>query len=84
MPYEVLEEKLKEIPEEYFGEVNSFFDFLLYKIQTEQSKSESLSKKEEKIQKINKILSKIPQNEQLLYCDVGIETVREALKNDTW
>lgn len=38
----------------------------------------------EKISKINATLAKIPKSEQLEYCDVGIESVREALKNDSW
>jgi len=40
--------------------------------------------KSERIKKINETLAKIPQEEQLSYCDVGIESVREALKNDAW
>ena len=39
---------------------------------------------ENNVQKINAVLDKIPDEEQLAYCDVGIETVREALKNDSW
>ncbi|MGN0731444.1 MAG: hypothetical protein ACI4MA_05985 [Treponema sp.] len=42
------------------------------------------SNKEQKIKKINSILAKIPESEQLAYADVGLNTVREALKNDTW
>ena len=36
------------------------------------------------VEKINAVLEKIPDSEQLEYCDVGIESVREALKNDSW
>lgn len=47
-------------------------------------KNESDSDKKQKIEKINSVLAKIPENEQLEYCDAGLETVRETLKNDTW
>ena len=36
------------------------------------------------IEKINTILKKIDTSEQLKYCNIGIQTVREALKNDSW
>lgn len=36
------------------------------------------------VEKINAILDKIPENEQMQYCDAGLQTVREALKNDSW
>lgn len=39
MPLSVLEQKLKEFPEEYFDEINAFFDLLSYKVSV-------LSKKE--------------------------------------
>ena len=32
MPYAVVAEKLKKIPEQYLGEVSDFCDFILYKI----------------------------------------------------
>jgi hypothetical protein len=32
MPLSVLEQKLKEFPEEYFDEINAFFDFISYKV----------------------------------------------------
>ncbi|MBR6913848.1 MAG: DUF2281 domain-containing protein [Treponema sp.] len=32
MPLAVLQQKLNAIPEEYFDEVNAFFDFLSYKV----------------------------------------------------
>ena len=39
MPLAILEQKLKEFPEEYFDEINAFFDLLSYKVSV-------LSKKE--------------------------------------
>jgi len=39
MPLAILEKKLKEFPEEYFDEINAFFDLLSYKVSV-------LSKKE--------------------------------------
>lgn len=32
MPLAILEQKLKEFPEEYFDEINAFFDLLSYKV----------------------------------------------------
>ena len=32
MPLGILEQKLKEFPEEYFDEINAFFDLLSYKV----------------------------------------------------
>ena len=32
MPLAVLQEKLKSFPEEYYEEINSFFDLLSYKV----------------------------------------------------
>lgn len=40
--------------------------------------------RENEVEKINSVLEKIPEYEQLQYCDAGLESVREALKNDTW
>ena len=37
MPYEVLERKIRSIPEEYFPEIDSFLDFLSYKATAEQA-----------------------------------------------
>ncbi len=36
------------------------------------------------VEKINSVLARIPVSEQLEYCDAGIASVREALKNDSW
>ncbi|MBR1721938.1 MAG: hypothetical protein IJ727_05580 [Treponema sp.] len=36
------------------------------------------------VEKINAVLEKIPVSEQMQYCDAGLESVREALKNDSW
>lgn len=47
-------------------------------------KTETETDKENEVAKINAVLEKIPESEQLQYCDVGLESVREALKNDTW
>lgn len=38
----------------------------------------------QEVSKINAVLAKIPESEQLQYCDAGLECVRETLKNDTW
>ena len=37
MSYEVLEQKLKAIPEDFFDEISAFFDFISYKVAKEQN-----------------------------------------------
>ncbi|MBQ7158189.1 MAG: DUF2281 domain-containing protein [Treponema sp.] len=37
MPYEILEKKIKQIPETYIPEVVNFLDLLQYKIRAEQT-----------------------------------------------
>ena len=39
MPYAVVAEKLKTIPESYMDEVSEFLDFLLFKTREEASKN---------------------------------------------
>lgn len=39
---------------------------------------------QKKIAMINSVLDKIPESEQIQYSDAGLESVREALKNDSW
>ncbi|WP_307770696.1 hypothetical protein [Treponema sp.] len=39
MPYAVVEEKLKTIPEKYMEEVSEFLDFLLFKSKEESTKN---------------------------------------------
>ncbi len=82
MPLAVLQQKLNSFPEEYFDEINAFFDLLSYKVAALSAKEKSVSKSE--VDKINAVLEKISESEQLQYCDAGLENVREALKNDTW
>jgi len=82
MPLAVLQQKLNSFPEEYFDEINAFFDLLSYKVSALSSKSQSVDKDE--VQKINAVLDKIPVAEQMQYCDAGLESVREALRNDSW
>ncbi|MBR4005001.1 MAG: hypothetical protein IKI90_04055 [Treponema sp.] len=57
-----------------------FLSNLLQKRQEDNSKNNT----ELEIEKINAVLDKIPETEQIEYCDVGLESVREALKNDSW
>ena len=39
MPYAIVAEKLKAIPESYMDEVSEFLDFLLFKTREESSKN---------------------------------------------
>ncbi len=77
-----MQQKLNSFPEEYFDEINAFFDLLSYKVSALSEKKKSTDKTE--VEKINSVLDKISPTEQMQYCDVGLETVREALKNDSW
>lgn len=81
MPLAVLQQKLSSFPEEYFDEINAFFDLLSYKVAALSAKQ---SAQKSDVEKINAVLDKIPESEQFLYCDAGLESVREALKNDSW
>lgn len=56
----------------------------LAKLLQKQQKNDSNYNTQDEIEKINAVLDKIPESEQLEYCDAGLETVREALKNDSW
>ena len=47
-----------------------------------QAQAKPMDKTE--VERINAVLEKIPVSEQMQYCDVGLESVREALKNDSW
>lgn len=80
MAYDTLEKKIECLTLEQQQSVFDFINFLLYKNETMDTKS----KKQNDIEKINKVLEKISITEQLEYCDAGLQTVREALKNDTW
>ncbi|MBO4320727.1 MAG: hypothetical protein J5857_09705 [Treponema sp.] len=57
-----------------------------YLVQLLQKNHESVSidDRRDEVAKINSVLDRIPQSEQMVYCDAGIESVREALKNDSW
>ena len=66
-----------------YAEQLAILDFLSNLLQKHQ---EDISKDntEQEIEKINAVLDKIPENEQMEYCNAGLESVREALKNDSW
>ena len=81
MPLAVLQQRLNSFPEEYFDEINAFFDLLSYKVAALSAKK---SAPESGVEKINAVLAKIPDSEQVQYCGAGLESVREALRNDTW
>ena len=84
MPLAVLQQKLHSFPEEYFDEINAFFDLLSYKVAALSAKNQTEATKEQQVKQINSVLSEISLSEQTFYCDAGLESVREALKNDTW
>ena len=55
-------------------------NFLVKSLPLTEIKSDNI----DDIKKINSILKKIETSEQLEYCNIGMQTVREALKNDSW
>ncbi|MBQ6779755.1 MAG: hypothetical protein IJP62_00835 [Treponema sp.] len=56
----------------------------LAKLLQKNHEPDSKDNEQDEVARINAVLDRIPESEQLKYCDVGIETVREALKNDSW
>lgn len=66
-----------------FTEQLAILEFLA-KLLQKQQKVNSKSNINSDVKKINAVLDKIPETEQMEYCDLGLQTVREALKNDTW
>lgn len=66
-----------------YAEQLAILDFLSNLLQKRQEDN-SKNNIELEIEKINAVLDKIPETEQIEYCDVGLESVREALKNDSW
>lgn len=66
-----------------YTEQLAIIEFLAKLLQKQQKDNSNYSTKDE-VEKINAVLDKISESEQLEYCDAGLETVREALKNDSW
>ncbi len=68
-----------------YEETLSLISFLIEKLKTlrPQSNPKEIIH-EQQVEQINAVLAKIPVSEQLEYGDAGVETVREALKNDSW
>ena len=48
----------------------------------EQLDAVQIDKKE--VERINAVYSKIPENEQLASCQASMQTMWEAVKNDSW
>ena len=55
---------------------------LLLSKKAEQTDSEQIDKAE--VERINAVYSKIPENEQIAFCKASMQTMWEAVKNDTW
>ena len=66
-----------------YSEQLAIIEFLAKLLQNGQKKMEKPEVSTD-VEKINAVLDKIPVSEQLEYCDAGLESVREALKNDSW
>lgn len=78
MPYEVLEKQIKNLPEEYYVQVEHFVQFLLHEAKVKARKSKDIS------EKLASIYSKIPGEEQTSCCDAALDSWRELTKNDSW
>ena len=66
-----------------YAEQLAILEFLAKLLQRQQKGNVSTNTQNE-VAKINAVLDKIPESEQMEFCDAGLETVREALKNDSW
>ena len=79
MPYAVLEEKFRSLPQQSFEEVSDFFDYILYKF-GEKSKVDDVD--EELVEKINAACKKVPQEK--IDDRATVSAMWEAVKNDSW
>lgn len=68
MPYEIIEKKLKAVPEEALSEISDFLDFMIYKFS--KTKTDNAETKE------NEALERVRE--------AGMKTVWESVKNDAW
>ena len=59
MPYAVLEQKLRTLPEQSFSEVNGFFDYILYKFGQKETEQKT---KEEGMKLLDSIVGCVPQS----------------------
>ena len=66
-----------------YAEQLAILEFLAKLLQRKQKENVSNNAQYE-VEKINAVLDKIPESEQIEFCDAGLENVREALKNDSW
>ena len=66
-----------------YTEQLAILEFLAKLLQRQQKQTLS-SYTQNEVDKINAVLDKIPESEQMEFCDAGLKTVREALKNDSW
>lgn len=62
-----------------YAEQLAILDFLSNLLQKRRENT-SKDNREQEIEKINAVLDKIPEAEQMEYCDAGLESVREALR----
>lgn len=74
MPYTVVAEKLKTVPDEYLEDVSDFIDYI-----TVHFGKDSESDNAKKLRKVYGSKSEIPQ-----VPEAGLEVIQEILKDDTW
>ena len=76
MPYAVVAEKLKMIPEQYLDEVSEFFDFILFKVKdtgTEVPSAELAAALQESEQMLNDPNAKKFNSVDALFADLDSE-----------
>lgn len=57
---------------------------LIYSLAVRANPSVKSQIKSENAKKMEKVYSKISEQEQLEFCDAGLESLRELTKNDSW
>lgn len=83
MPFEVLERKFRSLPEQSFGEVSQFFDYILYKFGSLPDITENVDRIDQSlVERINAACAKCPIEN--LVQDATVATMWEAVKNDSW
>lgn len=82
MPFDVLERKLRSLPEQSFEEVSNFFDYILFKFGKEEKDQGEDAVDAALVAQINQACRNHPQNN--LPQEAVVAAMWEAVKNDSW
>ena len=80
--YEYFNSELDKLDIPSLQEIFDKVQRLLLSKKVEQSDAVQIDKAE--VDRINTVYSKIPENEQLASCKASMQTMWEAVKNDSW